>query len=178
MRHVFLGTVKDGRMDEYLHHHDNIWPEVAAGLRVAGVTHLHIWRLGDSNTLVMTIETNGTDLEEATGNGSLYRSDPRCDEWETLMDNMFAGGWIELSGIHASDKHWNHALALPPSKQSFDARPSALTKGLLGGQPPATTATPAAPEAKGRAHRRADLAAGVAVGLLLATVVGRVLARA
>ena len=27
---------QQGKMDEYIHYHDNIWPEVAAGLRVAG----------------------------------------------------------------------------------------------------------------------------------------------
>ena len=30
--------VKEGKIDEYLKYHDEIWPDVAAGLRAAGVT--------------------------------------------------------------------------------------------------------------------------------------------
>ena len=38
MRYAFTTTVKDGKMEEYLHYHDHIWPEVCRGLRAAGVT--------------------------------------------------------------------------------------------------------------------------------------------
>ena len=35
MRYAFTTTVKDGKMEEYLHYHDHIWPEVCRGLRAA-----------------------------------------------------------------------------------------------------------------------------------------------
>ena len=35
---AFTTEVKEGKIDEYLKYHDEIWPDVAAGLRAAGVT--------------------------------------------------------------------------------------------------------------------------------------------
>ena len=35
---AFTTEVKEGKIDEYLKYHDDIWPDVAAGLRAAGVT--------------------------------------------------------------------------------------------------------------------------------------------
>lgn len=39
-----------------------------------------------------------------------YRLNPRCQEWEELMDADFHGGWTEMEEIHSSDKQWNTAL--------------------------------------------------------------------
>eukprot|EP00050_Salpingoeca_kvevrii_P004181 m.245512 g.245512 ORF g.245512 m.245512 type:complete len:118 (-) comp10958_c0_seq2:135-488(-) len=113
-RHCFFTEVKEGKIDEYINYHENIYPEVAAGLRVAGVTQLVIFRVPGTRRLIMTIETAGDiDLAKATGPGSNYRANPRANEWETLMDADFHGGWTECEEIHASDVHWNKALKLP-----------------------------------------------------------------
>mgnify|MGYP001981807115 FL=1 len=111
MRYAFTTTVKDGKMEEYLHYHDHIWPEVCRGLRAAGVTQLTIFRAPQTATLFLYVTTAGaTDLGEATGPRSRYREDPKCQEWEELMDADFHGGWTALDEVHASDREWVGAL--------------------------------------------------------------------
>jgi len=132
-------------MDEYRHYHDNIWPEVAAGLRVAGVTQLTIFQLPGTNTIVMYITTAGhINLGLATGPGSTYRLDPRCKEWEELMDAGFHGGWTEMEEIHSSDNQWNRSLRVPmgapptsvispvPPQSPTRINQSALSRGQMG----------------------------------------------
>eukprot|EP00039_Didymoeca_costata_P015750 m.272978 g.272978 ORF g.272978 m.272978 type:complete len:183 (-) comp16276_c0_seq41:2630-3178(-) len=125
---VFYTNVLEGKMEGYRRFHDNIWPEVAAGLRAAGVTQLQIYNLPGTNTLCMTIETAGNiDLGKATGPGSRYRLDPRCKEWEEMMDSDFHGGWTEMQEIHSSTKQWNTSLGLPmlaPTGDDFEERPT------------------------------------------------------
>ncbi|KAJ1456005.1 hypothetical protein M885DRAFT_518393 [Pelagophyceae sp. CCMP2097] len=66
-RHAFTTEVKPGRIDEYLKYHDEIWPEVCAGLRVLGVTQLSIFRVPVGNTLFLYVTTAGPiDLCVAT----------------------------------------------------------------------------------------------------------------
>ena len=88
--HCFTTTVLEGKMDEYVRYHDEIWPEVCRGLRRAGVVSLRIYRLPGTSTLVMNIATPvGLDLGAATGPGSPYREgNARCREWEELMDTV------------------------------------------------------------------------------------------
>ena len=113
-RHCFITEVKEGKIDEYINFHDNIWPEVCAGLRAAGLKSLHIYRVPGARTLVLNIETAGPiDLAKATGPGSKYRENARCKEWEEMMDADFHGGWTELTEVHSSEKQWNTALQLP-----------------------------------------------------------------
>ena len=112
-RHCFYTEVKEGKLEEYLAHHDNIWPEVVAGLRVAGVTELTIFNVPGTNRLVMHISTSGDlDLGKALGPGSKYREDPKCRQWEEMMDADFHGGWTEMHAVHSSDREWNKALDL------------------------------------------------------------------
>ena len=113
-RHCFITEVKEGKIDEYINFHDNIWPEVCAGLRAAGLKSLHIYRVPGARMLVLNIETAGAiDLAKATGPGSKYRENAHCKEWEEMMDADFHGGWTELSEVHSSEKQWNTALQLP-----------------------------------------------------------------
>lgn len=122
MRYAFTTTVEAGKMDEYLHYHDHIWPEVCRGLRAAGVTQLTIFRAPDTATLFLYVETAGaTDLADATGPGSRYRQDAKCQEWEELMDAEFHGGWTSLDEVHASDQDWVGALREGPPADEADA---------------------------------------------------------
>ena len=62
-------------------------------------------------TRFLYVTTAGaTDLGEATGPRSRYREDPKCQEWEELMDADFHGGWTALDEVHASDREWVGAL--------------------------------------------------------------------
>eukprot|EP00948_MAST-09A_sp_MAST-9A-sp1_P001765 g1765.t1 len=112
-RHCFLTNVKEGKLEEYLKRHDNIPPEVASGLRTAGVSSLVIYNLPKTNTIVMTIETNGDiDLGKALGPGSNYRKNEICKKWEEEMDEAFHGGWTEMTNVHDSKVQWNKNLGL------------------------------------------------------------------
>ena len=56
---MFTTTVQEGKIEKYIDYHNNIFPEVARGLREHGkVRRLEIQRLGNSNTLMMCIETD------------------------------------------------------------------------------------------------------------------------
>eukprot|EP00746_Dinoflagellata_sp_MGD_P003027 gnl/MRDRNA2_/MRDRNA2_105902_c0_seq1.p2 gnl/MRDRNA2_/MRDRNA2_105902_c0~~gnl/MRDRNA2_/MRDRNA2_105902_c0_seq1.p2 ORF type:complete len:131 (+),score=23.98 gnl/MRDRNA2_/MRDRNA2_105902_c0_seq1:92-484(+) len=113
-RHMFFTEVKEGKLDEYIKYHDYIYPEVAAGLRMAGMTSLRIFLVPGTRKLCMYIETAGNlDLGKATGPGSKYRENLKCKEWEELMDADFHGGWTECEEIHSSDREWNNALGAP-----------------------------------------------------------------
>lgn len=106
--HMFTTTVKEGKMDLYIDYHNNIFPEVAKGLREHGIVRLEINKLGETNKLMMVIETApDLDLGKATGPGSDYMKDPKCVEWEELMKSYFEGEtWHELTQIHSSEVHW------------------------------------------------------------------------
>ena len=112
-QHVFFTEVKEGKFSEYKHYHDNIWPDVVSGLRTNGVSYLSIYNVPNTKKLVMIVEmAGGVDMGKALGPGSRYRENPKCKEWEELMDADFHGGWIEMNRIHSSEKEWNKSLGL------------------------------------------------------------------
>jgi len=133
-RTCFITEIKPGKIDEYRRYHDNIFPEVVAGLRSAGVAQLTIFQLPGTSTLVMYIVTAGPiDLGAATGPGSRYRMNPRCREWEELMDADFHGGWATMDEIHSSDVQWNRAMNAP--MQTDDAGPRTFEPQLFENEP-------------------------------------------
>ena len=113
-RKVFYTTCREGMIEKYIQRHNEIPPEVCAGLRTAGVTSLSIHRLPGTNTLVLTIDKAGSslDLEKATGPGSTYRQNPICEKWEVDMETKYHNGWTKLEEIHSSDVEWNRSLGL------------------------------------------------------------------
>ena len=114
-RKVLYTTCREGMVEEYIQRHNEIPPEVCAGLRTAGVASLSIHRLPGTNVLILTIETAGCnlDLERSTGTGSEYRKNPICHEWEVDMETRYHNGWTELEEIHSSNVEWNRSLGLP-----------------------------------------------------------------
>ena len=46
-RYAWKATVKDGMLDEYIHRHDNLWPEMKEMLRDAGIRNYTIWNVGN-----------------------------------------------------------------------------------------------------------------------------------
>jgi len=111
-RYVMITEMKKGKEAEYKQYHDNIWPEVAAGLRTAGVASLRIYQRPGTRTIVLTAELSGVDFDTATGPNSQYMKNKRCAEWENLMNAEFHGGWTLLEEIHSSEIQWNRSLGL------------------------------------------------------------------
>ena len=46
-RYAWKATVKDGQREEYKRRHDNIWPELKALLKSAGIRNYTIWNVGN-----------------------------------------------------------------------------------------------------------------------------------
>lgn len=105
--------VRDGKLEEYIRMHNNIYPEVQQGLRDCGVMQLTIFKSnlpgvdGGTHICLYATTADGIDLGEVTGKGSAYRkSHKRVEEWETMMETEFHAGWVLMEEIHSSDTHW------------------------------------------------------------------------
>ncbi len=76
-----LDLVDDpARIDEYVRHHQAVWPEVTDGLRAIGIRGMRIWRGG--TRLFMLVETED-DFDPARYQD--YASNARTQEWDALM---------------------------------------------------------------------------------------------
>jgi L-rhamnose mutarotase len=86
-RHVFTLNLKDdpGVADTYTRHHRDVWPEVQASLREAGVEQMDIYLLG--RRLVMVVEMR-EGLDYRTAFASHASSSQRVAEWERLMTSL------------------------------------------------------------------------------------------
>lgn len=70
------------KLQEYLHYHQQVWPEVEAGFRKAGYQKIALYRY--KYLLVMKIEVPvGADLQQMGKTAEAYS--PRCAEWNRLM---------------------------------------------------------------------------------------------
>jgi L-rhamnose mutarotase len=66
---------------EYEKYHEKIWPEIEHSLKSGGIKHMEIYRV--SNRLFMIMEVDDDfSLEEKV---KADRSNPKTQEWETLM---------------------------------------------------------------------------------------------
>jgi L-rhamnose mutarotase len=117
-RYVFTLKLRDepGIVESYSRHHRDVWPEVQASLRQAGVEQMDIYLLG--RRLVMIVEMrDGVDYRTAfTTHAS---SNPRVAEWERLMKSL-----QEPSTEARADEWWavmepvfhlNHGTAEEPA---------------------------------------------------------------
>lgn len=68
-------------IEEYSRLHAQIWPEIAASIRSAGIVSMEIWRSG--NRLTMVMETD--ERFDAAGKAAADAANPKVAEWEALM---------------------------------------------------------------------------------------------
>lgn len=83
MRYCFaLDLVDDEKLiAEYERHHQNVWPQIIASIKDAGINELQIYRV--SNRLFMIMETtSGFSFEKKNVADA---ANPKVQEWETLM---------------------------------------------------------------------------------------------
>jgi L-rhamnose mutarotase len=85
-RSVLAVDLKDdaGIIERYKAHHREVWPEVRASLRRAGVINMDIYLLG--RRLVMVVDTDGQDYRHCFA--AHASSHPRVIEWEALMRSL------------------------------------------------------------------------------------------
>lgn len=66
---------------DYKRYHEKIWPEIKQSIKDSGIEDLEIYLLG--TRLFMIMEVNDRFSFEAKGKAD--RSNPKVQEWETLM---------------------------------------------------------------------------------------------
>jgi len=82
-RHVLTVDLRDdpAALETYKTHHRDVWPEVRASLRRAGIAELDIYLIG--RRLVMIVETEDADVRRVFA--AHVASSPRVAQWEALM---------------------------------------------------------------------------------------------
>jgi L-rhamnose mutarotase len=66
---------------EYKHCHENIWPEITASLRDAGIRDLEIYLRGTRMFMVLDVDESFSFEKKAEAD----RKNPKVQEWENLM---------------------------------------------------------------------------------------------
>ncbi len=66
---------------EYEQHHQNVWPEILASIKEAGIEQMEIYRSGNRLFMVMHVNGNFSFAEKA----EMDAHNPKVQEWEKLM---------------------------------------------------------------------------------------------
>lgn len=66
---------------EYEYWHKNVWPEIIASIKDAGITNMEIYRTG--NRLFMIMEAN--EHFDSAKKAAADNANPKVQEWEKLM---------------------------------------------------------------------------------------------
>ncbi len=81
-RYAWKATVKEGMLEEYVRRHNEIWPELTAVLRQAGIRNYTIWNCGSELFGYYECE-KGADYAAAVQAGS-----PVVDRWNDYMKDV------------------------------------------------------------------------------------------
>ncbi|WP_276504042.1 L-rhamnose mutarotase [Terrimonas pollutisoli] len=93
-------------LQQYLTYHKQVWPQVEQGFKKAGYRKIVLYQF--HRLIVMTIQVpEGADMEEMGKVAESY--DPRCAEWNRLMNNYQVGvegtqpgvKWVEAQPIYS-----------------------------------------------------------------------------
>jgi L-rhamnose mutarotase len=82
-RHCLALDLRDdpALIAEYCRLHEQIWREIAASIRGAGIVGMEIWRIGNRLTMVMDTD----DTFDAAAKAIADAANPKVAEWEALM---------------------------------------------------------------------------------------------
>lgn len=94
------------KVNEYLAHHQKVWPEVEAGFRKAGYKKIELYHFNRSLVMMVTIPKNAN----IDSMGKIAESyDPKCREWNQMMDQYQVGvagtsegqKWVQAERIYS-----------------------------------------------------------------------------
>lgn len=105
---IFVVNIAPGdqKLQEYLEHHRQVWPEVEAGFKKAGYRKITLSRF--QHLVVMSILVpKGANLDSMGKTAESY--DKRCAEWNRLMDTYQTGvpgtepgqKWVEAKAFYS-----------------------------------------------------------------------------
>ena len=81
-RYAWKAIIKEGKIDEYVKRHNEIWPELVALLKEAGIKNYTIWNVG--NELFGYYECEkGVDFAAKT-----QAESPIVDKWNEYMKDV------------------------------------------------------------------------------------------
>ena len=81
-RYAWKAIVKEGKLDEYIRRHNEIWPELTAVLKEAGIYNYTIWNVG--NELFGYYECEkGADYA-----AKVQADSPIVDRWNEYMKDV------------------------------------------------------------------------------------------
>ncbi len=81
-RYAWKALIKEGRLEEYISRHDEIWPDLVAVLKNAGIKNYSIWNTG--NELFGYYECEkGSEYAAAVQSGSAV-----VDKWNEFMKDV------------------------------------------------------------------------------------------
>lgn len=81
-RYAWKAMLKPGMKEEYKRRHDEIWPEMVALLKAAGIRNYTIWNVGDELFGYYECE-KGLDYA-----ASVQAESPIVDKWNQYMDDV------------------------------------------------------------------------------------------
>ena len=83
-RYAWKARILPGQRDEYIKRHDEIWPEMAALLREAGIRNYSIWNTGDELFGYYECEFGAEHAAR------VQRESPVVDRWNAYMKDVMA----------------------------------------------------------------------------------------
>lgn len=90
-RFTWKAHVLDGKLDEYIKRHDEIWPDMTAVLNEAGIHNYTIWSVGDELFGYYECES----IEHAA---KVQAQSPVVDRWNEYMKDVMVMEFDERTG--------------------------------------------------------------------------------
>ncbi|MBP3478126.1 MAG: L-rhamnose mutarotase [Oscillospiraceae bacterium] len=87
-KYAWKAIIKDGCFDAYCKRHDEIWPELVAVLKEAGICNYTIWNIG--NELFGYYESE----QGADHAARVQAQSPVVDKWNDYMKDVMVMKWI------------------------------------------------------------------------------------
>lgn len=78
-RYAWKAIVKDGKLDEYVKRHNEIWPELKQVLKDAGISNYTIWNVGNELFGYYECEKGKAFAQKAQADS------PVVDRWNAFM---------------------------------------------------------------------------------------------
>ena len=81
-RYAWKAIVKDGKLDEYVKRHNEIWPELKQVLKDAGISNYTIWNVGNELFGYYECEKGKAFAQKAQADS------PAVDRWNAFMKDV------------------------------------------------------------------------------------------
>lgn len=81
-RYAWKAIVKDGKLDEYVKRHNEIWPELKQVLKDAGISNYTIWNVGNELFGYYECEKGKAFAQKAQADS------PVVDRWNAFMKDV------------------------------------------------------------------------------------------